>query len=282
MDKQKLLIFYKYFRFFYKIYLYLRGEIISICNIFKKPSDKPVIIYHACVQKTGSMWLKNIFNDKRIKKITNMKVFPQYRYEWGEFHKKFPKYTFIPGLYISYDLYEEIKKPSKFKTIYVVRDPRNIVVSWYYSMKYSHLLMGKVPKYRQDLNSLNLNEGLLYAIKHLTLKFCQIRTWINNLNDDPNIIFVKFEDLTSEPVKTFTRIFNQCGIDIEREELTKILKDYTKDKMREKDILNKKSKKISHYRKENTSYKDVFKKIHYDYFYNITGDLIDKLGYERD
>jgi len=50
---------------------------------------------------------------------------------------------------MSYDLYEEIQKPERYRTIYVQRDPRDVIVSWYWSMLETHVLMGKVGKYRK-------------------------------------------------------------------------------------------------------------------------------------
>ncbi len=53
--------------------------------------------------------------------------------------------------------------------------------------------------------------------------------------------------------------------------------------MREKDIQKRRGvvEETSHYRITSSNYKDIFKPHHYQLFYNLTGDLIDVLGYER-
>jgi hypothetical protein len=243
-------------------------------------SSKIQNIYHASIQKTGSQWIKTIFKDKRIQKYTGLAVYPQHRYEWGEFHRRFPKYTFVPGLYIPYSLYEEIEKPKKYKTIYIVRDPRNIIVSWYYSMLKTHVIIGKVLKHRLQLQSLSFEEGINYCIKAQQLQLAFVRDWIQN-QEDPNLLIVKFEDLISYPEAHYKSIFNYCNIDIPDFILESVIADYTKEKMREKDLNKRLDNSESHYKKQNSDWREVFTKNHEDLFYQITGNLIDILGYKR-
>jgi len=236
-------------------------------------------IYHATIQKTASQWVKAIFSDNRIKKITGLETFPQHRYEWDDFYKKFPKYTFVPGLYISYQLYEEINKPNEYRTFYIIRDPRNLVVSWYYSMLETHGLMGKVPKHRNNLKSLSFEEGITYCIKALHLKFSFMRSWIYN-QEDPNVLIVKFEDLTKEPLETYNEIFKHCEYEIPTQTLKDVLDNYSKEKMRKKDLKQREDNK-SHYRKKKTDWREVFTEEHLDLFYKQTGNLVELLGYDK-
>ncbi|MCF8096137.1 MAG: sulfotransferase domain-containing protein [Desulfobacteraceae bacterium] len=250
---------------------------INIARKFNPPIEN---IYFATIQKSGSQYIKQVFSDKRIQYYTKLLTYPQHRYEWDEFHKKFPKGTFVPGLYMSYDLYEEIEKPKSYKTFYVMRDPRNIVVSWYYSMMKTHKLMGKVGRYRKELQKLSFKEGLHYCIDALSIKFMAMRTWKNNEND-PAVLILKFEDLKENPYSEFLRIFEHCGINIPHEVLKSVLSDYTKDKMREKDLANRVDITESHYRKTESKHQEVFEADHYKHFYQVTGNLVEILGYEK-
>lgn len=236
-------------------------------------------IYHATIQKTGSQWIKTIFKDPRIKKVTGLEVYPQHRYEAGEFIRKFPKNTFVPGLYISPILYNEIEKPDNYRTFYIVRDPRDIVVSWYYSMKETHKLLGNVGMHRTILQELSFDEGLTYCIRYLSLKFCYMRNWYYESQKEEKIKIFKFEDLTGDPLNSWDKIFKHCKINIEKEYLDKILKDYTKNKMRKLDLAIRKDQK-SHYRKESSKWDNAFKNEHIELFQNINGDLTKILGYE--
>ena len=254
----------------YLKYLALRGKVL-----FANPEVKN--IFHASVQKTGSQWIKAIFDDPILQKYTKLITYPQHRYEWTEFQTKFPTKTFVPGLYISYQSYEEIKKPSNYKTLYIYRDPRDLIVSWYYSMKYSHGLMGKVHKHRKYLKQVSEDEGISYCIKHFHLKLSFMKDWYLNCND-PNVIFMKFEDLTSDPVKHFKFFLESCNIDISENELETIINNYTKDEMRKK--VQEKNKEVSHYRKDGKSWNELFTKQHHTLFNEINGNIVELLGYK--
>ena len=58
------------------------------------------------------------------------------------------------------------------------------------------------------------------------------------------------------------------------------LKDYTKEEMRKRDMEDRDEDK-SHYRKQSTGWEEEFTDKHKQEFYEITGNLVDILGYER-
>lgn len=260
----------KYSKEAYKKYLKIKGF------FHKGPVDN---IYFATIQKAGSQYIKNVFDDKRIRNHTKLMTYPQQRYEWDEFQKIFPKGAFVPGLYISYDLYDEIIKPSRYKTFYVMRDPRNIVVSWYHSMLKTHKIMGKVGRHRKDCQRLSFEDGLHYSIDALAIKFMAMRTWKINEND-PSLLILKFESLKNDPLFSFKKIFEHCNVIIPEETLQAVLADYTKNKMRKKDLATRKDKAESHYRWKGSDFRDSFNHAHLEHFKQVTGNLVEYLGYE--
>jgi len=277
-DTQKRLL--KTRNFMQRTVAWLRAQKKS----FTFPESNPQNVYHASVQKTGSHWVKSLFRDRRIRKYTKLPTYPGHRYEWDEFHKRFPKYHFVPALFISYGSYEEIKKPNCYKTFYVIRDPRDIVVSWYFSIRDTHRLAGKVAQYRERLRSLNQEEGISFCIRTLAYKFAFMRTWAYNA-DDPNVITVKLENLVDEPVRYWGKIFNHCGIEIPPSELRNVLEDYDKEGMRkreqERSFLRKRStSNRSHYRKGGRNWENLFTDKHRAMFSEINGNLLGVLGYE--
>ena len=234
------------------------------------------------MQKSGSQWFKTFFNDPQIKSYTNLLVFPQHRYEWGYFIKNFPKGTFVPGLYMGYDLFEEINRDPFSQTICVIRDPRNIVISWYFSMLESHILMGKVNKYRNDLTKLSLNEGLHYSIEALAVKLIEMRTWFRqDAMGDKTIQRVYFEEFFSDKqIAIFIDIINKMNLKIPKNLIVKKINYYSKENMRLRDKEVNPSRKGNHYRKRSSNHHEYFTKKHYEHFYKTTGNLIEVLGYK--
>lgn len=234
-------------------------------------------VYHACIQKTGSQWIKAILSDREVVRESGLLCHPQFRYEWGEFKRRFPRYTFVPGLYVPYGLYEEIVKPDRYRTIYVVRDPRDVVVSWYFSMRDTHVLLGKVPKFRRELRACSKSDGLAYCIRQLELKLSFVRTWWRN-RDDPRVLVLRFEDITDDPVAGFSAIFRHCEISLQDVRLESVLERYTKEKMRKRD-LEKRGGKKSHYREGGGGWEEHFEGRHHELFEKVNGNLIEELGY---
>lgn len=235
-------------------------------------------VYHACVQKTGSQWIKAVFSDPDIRQNSGLRVHPQFRYEVGEFKSRFPRYTFVPGLYVSYPLYDEIQKPERYKTFYVIRDPRDIVVSWYHSMKYTHRPMGNVPEHRRRLRQLDEPQGIAYCIRELHLKFSFMRTWWAH-RGEAHLLIVRFEDLIADPFSEYRKVFEHCDLDVDDRTLRSVLQRYTKEKMRRRDVARRGGER-SHYRKEKKGWRNVFEPRHVELFASVNGDLCKQLGYE--
>lgn len=238
-------------------------------------------IYLAGVQKTGSQWLKQIFSDRHIEKLTGMVVYPQHRYDVDEFHTVFPKNAVIPGLYVSYRLYSLfIRKPERYKTIYVIRDPRNIVVSWYYSALKTHPEMAGLSVTRKVLQDMDRASGIAHSIKWLGVKFADMRSWAELGSADDNVMLVRLEDITAAP-EALGNIFSFCGLDVSDELLEIVFNTYSKPSMRNRDLANRLDKSESHYRSRESRYQEEFLPEHYELFYNTTGNLVDILGYDR-
>lgn len=238
-------------------------------------------LYFPTIQRSGSQWMKEVFTDVRIRRYTGLRLQPQRRYEWGEFVKRFPLYTFVPGLYVSYDLYEEIDKPERYRTFFVMRDPRSLTVSWYHAMRKTHVLMGKVGKYREDLERLDFNDGISYCIRALTGKYADMRTWMDH-RDDPNVTILKFEDMDKDSTAAVDRILKKCGFEVPPDVLAEVMKNYTKSEMRKRDPRTQTDPNGSHYRVTTSDHRDVFTKEHYQLFRDVTGNLATYLGFDED
>ncbi len=247
----------------------------------------PTNIYYGTVQKTGTHWFKAIFDDPRIRRLSGLHSFPGHRYESDQFMTSFPRHHFVPGLFISYGLYEEIRKPADYRTFYVTRDPRNIVVSWYFSARDTHRLVGRVVIDRPALRARSFEDGLKYSIEQLAYKFSFMRSWAYAAPTDPNVLLVRFEDVTRDPFAGFRAIFDHCRIPVSDALLREVLADYTKEKMRQIDEdrpwwRQRTLSTDSHYRPEASSWRDAFTPALHEHFANVNGNLLSLLGYADD
>ena len=103
--------------------------------------------------------------------------------------------------------YQQLGDMPPYKAFHVIRDPRDIVVSAYYS----HRDLPRDDKQEQQkLREVSLEEGLILTMRGRQWQFENMYNWNY---DDPNIIEVLFCELVAFPVNLFCEIFRQWGFD---------------------------------------------------------------------
>ena len=209
-------------------------------------------------------------------------------------------------------IYERITQIEGYRGFHVIRDPRDIIVSGYFSHLYSHpsTHWPALRKHRKALQQLSKDEGLLKEIHFSSNLIHHMQDWNY---EDPNILELKMEDLTQNPVEEFKKIlaflnlyqasrkpglFTYKSIELFNR-ITRKLKVNAKIDIKLNhtiiaDIVNKNSfekmsggRKVSeedirsHYRKGLAGdWKNHFKAVHLELFYEKFPNLIKKLGYE--
>jgi hypothetical protein len=187
--------------------------------------------------------------------------------------------------------YHHVQTLGSYRAFHMVRDPRDIAVSAYFSHKHSHKIRegGELtPDYRQRLQSLDKEAGLLRELERRASQFRQMAQWNY---EDPNILEVRFEDVTKDPNHWFRQILGFLGIladasepghapTLAETELAQILEKVsfaTKSGGRsvgDEDVHN-------HYRKGvSGDWANHFGPAHVEYFKAHYNDVLLKLGYE--
>jgi cytochrome c-type biogenesis protein CcmH/NrfG len=249
-------------------------------------------IYHCCPPRTGSQWMKGIFQDFRVFQYCGLSPWPVELVrgmnpvsfntaQLGESLNPILPNTIVTGTFtINFERFTQMPKPEQYKAFFVVRDPRDMVVSTYFANKKSHRPSGHIAQTREILNQLSVTDGLLYQIKSLKQVFETMHSWLNNQQNNPNAIVVKFEQLTgSNQFEAFRDLFQHCEIQMPESILKQLLEDNSFKKLsggREKG----QEDSNSHYRKGlQGDWKNYFTDEVYQNFTEVTGDLVERLGY---
>src|SRR4029453_4135312 len=120
-------------------------------------------IYHCAMQKTASQWIKALFSDPSVYRHSGFLPYVPRYYKWRA-PQPFPLNRAVLSLFLSYTTLEKIPKPDRHRSFFVLRDPRDMVVSNYFSTRNSHAPMGDIPKVRGVLLERPPKEGMLYLI----------------------------------------------------------------------------------------------------------------------
>jgi Sulfotransferase domain len=273
-----------------------KEKVFSLVHQWYRHSDlyinhrsKNINIYHCTVQKSGSQWVLQILSDQATYQYSGLELYQPEKEELDRRKltersqtKPFPLHTIVTPFYIDYENFAAMPKPNPYKAFFVMRDPRDILVSWYFSSKFSHSLIGNVGKVREVLHRQTVVDGLLYSIDHLNNYglFAAQYSWLRASGSDPNVMVVRYEDLISANfIEVFQRIFNHCDIQIPEKTLSFLLSEHSFEKLSGRQRGEEDQK--AYYRKGvQGDWKNYFNDKIYSYFRNVTGDLIERWGYE--
>ncbi|MCR8666370.1 sulfotransferase domain-containing protein [Aestuariibaculum sp. M13] len=186
-------------------------------QIFKKSKT----IVHCCTQKTASQWFILFLSDivaernKKFKKLTFVDYRKSIIFKESIFKK--PSYLLQKELYTTQRggvSFEKLKKrflytnfyvgpnilknlnAKYFRVFFILRDPRDLVVSWYYSAKYSHSLTEDIKRVRSYLKECSFEEGIKYSIDQMSEfgLFEGVRGWMQKSKNDDFFRIYLYED----------------------------------------------------------------------------------------
>ena len=129
--------------------------------------------------KAGSQWIADVLSDPRILAFVPSMRFkrasgPEFR--MSDWAREGDNFFAGPIFSVAYPEWEYFRRPGD-KAIWVIRDPRDSLISWAFSIAYSHLTEPHVELIREPLLSLSLRGKLLIAMyTHWEVAWI-IRSW---------------------------------------------------------------------------------------------------------
>jgi len=267
---------------------------MSSITFFKRPAaPMPSQIFHCCIQKSASRWLKGILASPAILRASGMEIhdpgrdFILSRRNRSQLTQGFPGGAIVTPLYVPGEVFESIPKHAEnWRGFWVMRDPRDMVVSRYFSNRYSHELRNQdLARERRELEQLPFEEGLARMIEDLGGRTSELLrcldSWVG-MDRDPRIKLVRYEDLAGKNgLATMQSILGHCGISLSRNAMKKIWRRNDFRKLsggRDRGNTDPRH----HYRRGVAGdWRNHFTSRHCRLFRKTSGDLLQRLGYEK-
>ena len=255
-----------------------------------------VNLFHCCTHKTASQWFRALFADPLIYDCTGLKAHhfletcepplsPDKVEAWTPPPDGFPPRTIVTSFYIHYQSFLGISKPDQWRGFFVLRDPRDLVVSLYYSFRYSHPLMEPVSSIRERLKDMPIEEGLQHAIsvgQGILGMFDIQRDWVCHSTNDERLKIFRFEDLFGNyQFQTIRLLFEHLGMPVNKQELQDLLEKYSFENFSSGRRPGETDDHHHLRRGLPGAWREEFTPKTQEFFLRQTGDLLEVLGYKN-
>lgn len=165
-------------------------------------------VYHITTWKAGSTWVQGVLTEIAPDRV----LVPEPAVADGiEFSDVVPGRIYTP-LYLNRPRFDD----SPFATVphrkfVVLRDLRDTLVSWYFSLAKTHGENPEVLMHRHELRKMSKEDGLLYLLNHPHFYGLSMigSTWLRSTD----AIVIRFESLIEDPHRWFRLILDECGIE---------------------------------------------------------------------
>ncbi|KLU02542.1 ABC transporter [Rhodopirellula islandica] len=184
---------------------------------------------------------------------------------------------------IGYDTFAELQKPEQWRSFFVVRDPRDLVVSRYHSARFSHREIGNIADVRKLMSAMTDEEGLVYTIEERFQELADIiKSWIKAVQEEGNqsrMRIVRFEDLTAKNnAAVWHEMLQHLDVQVPESTLESILSFYHHSRL--KPPGGKSLAKTEKYRSgKHGEWRSHFTPLLTERFEQRFGDLVQELGY---
>ena len=190
-------------------------------------------IVHGCVQKTATRWFVRFFSHPLIRKrLPFVHHDPHTNFiprtpQVLERLKVIPSYRTISPFYADYEEFRALRERiGPVRAFFIVRDPRDLFVSDYFSTRYTHPVIDPwFTRVRADMDGMSDEDGMLYRIPGFHEAYSRaLRGWTQADAEDPALCLLRFEDaFGAEQKETIEKLVEHLRLDISREQLSTVL-----------------------------------------------------------
>lgn len=185
-------------------------------NAQKIQNQQPTVFHHITHWKAGSQWLYKILREIALERI----VVPRL----GE--KQFLDAPLLSGavyptVYVTKEQFHSVALPENCRKFIIIRDLRDTLISGYFSIRYSHVVIDEsLARWREQLDAMTIEEGLLMLMDEWLPASAKIQqSWI-----EAGEKFIRYEDLLDKDSEILQELLiGHCEIPVTPERLHDVI-----------------------------------------------------------
>ncbi|MEE9413961.1 MAG: sulfotransferase domain-containing protein [Acidimicrobiales bacterium] len=128
-----------------------------------------------------------------------------------------------PLYFASLSSWEAARQPGE-RAVVVLRDPRDIVVSWVYSIEYSHQATGRIGALRSLIRELDLPGKLLLSMAELAgSSYHPMKSWRDRISSTSDCLVIRYESLAQSETDSFQDVFEFLQLDVSQETMSEAI-----------------------------------------------------------
>jgi len=239
-------------------------------------------VAHLTFPKCGSQWVRNVLTDSRIRKHSGFALEEiDHRQFAATWRTKSPSSFVGPVYNIPLQAWGRVSRPED-RAVVVLRDPRDQIVSWIFSLLYSHRNEGGVQIFRDLLRSLEDRARLALICEHWRSFHGSYRSWVQAEVELPaNLLVTSYEAILADQKGSFRQIIDFFGWKVPRDIIEEVVEAHSFERLsgRPRGLEDV----DSHLRKATVGdWRSYFDSITGRFFETRYSGLLSLLGYEKD
>lgn len=187
----------------------------SVVSSDGSPPSSPTIL-HVTHWKAGSQWIYRILlecaPDQVVQPQLGIGHFLYWPLQPGKIY---------PTLYLTKQQFDRASIPEPCRTIVVIRDLRDTLVSFYFSRKLSHpVLNQRLVEWREALHAMELEDGLFFMMDELLPECARIQlSWL-----EAGQRLIHYEDLLERDLEILEPLLlEECELPVSRERFREVV-----------------------------------------------------------
>ncbi len=160
-------------------------------------------VYHCSVPGAGAGWFAALFDDALIARHSGLRLWREVRlgFRGAHFPVAHPAGTIVSPLYVSYATFVRMPKPGRWRAVFVVRDPRDVVLACVQAARSGAPLAPAFAAWRQRLAEHSFDDAVRIATSALVRHgvFDAMRVWHALGASEERVRLLRHEQVVADP-----------------------------------------------------------------------------------